>query len=192
MDANRIRRFVAPVAVVVGLALALAACGSSGEEVGVRGNAGAVAGALNTAPPAAVGDGGATKSVAYHGIEFTVPGNWPVYDLTADPTTCVRFDVHAVYLGHPGADMRCPAIVVGRTDAVLVEPVDGSTAAANGAAHASEAGQLNGLSVATDRSALIEHEVYATFADQGVEATVSFSTEDQANQVLGSFTAATK
>jgi hypothetical protein len=192
MDANRIRRFVAPVAVVVGLALALAECGLSGEEVGVRGHAGAVAGALNTAPPAAVGNGGATKWVAYRGIEFTVPGDWRVYDLEANPTTCVRFDVHAVYLGHPGADMRCPAIVVGHTDAVLVEPVDGSTAAANGAAHASEAGQLNGLSVATDQSALIEREVYAKFADQGVEATVSFSTEDQANQVLGSFKAATQ
>ena len=43
-----------------------------------------------------------------------VPGDWPVFDLAADPSTCVRFDVHAVYLGHPGADMNCPAGLVGR------------------------------------------------------------------------------
>ena len=69
------------------------------------------------------------RTVSYHGVEFDVPAGWPVYDLAADPTTCVRFDVHAVYLGHPGADMSCPATVIGRADAVLVEPVDGSTPA---------------------------------------------------------------
>ena len=31
-----------------------------------------------------------------------------------NPSTCVRFDVHAVYLGHPGADMACPAGIIGR------------------------------------------------------------------------------
>ena len=62
------------------------------------------------------------RTVAYHGLEFDVPGSWPVYDLDADPSTCVRFDVNAVYLGHPGADMQCPAGIVGRADAVLVEP----------------------------------------------------------------------
>ena len=55
----------------------------------------------------------------------TCPADWPVHDLAADPTTCVRFDVHAVYLGHPGADMDCPAGLVGRADAVLVEPTEG-------------------------------------------------------------------
>ena len=34
---------------------------------------------------------------SYHGVEFDVPAGWPVYDLAADPTTCVRFDRHAVY-----------------------------------------------------------------------------------------------
>jgi hypothetical protein len=82
--------------------------------------------------------------------------------------------------------------VVGRADALLVEPVDGSAAAANGAAHASEAGQVNGLAVATDRSAVIEHELRATFDDQGVTATISFADEDQANRILGSFKAASR
>ena len=61
------------------------------------------------------------------GCSSTCPADWPVYDLAADPSTCVRFDVHAVYLGHPGADMNCPADLVGRADAVLVEPTDGGS-----------------------------------------------------------------
>src|SRR4029077_13467793 len=65
------------------------------------------------------------RTVVYHGVAFEVPGDWPVYDLGADPSTCVRFDVHAVYLGQPGADMNCPAGLVGRADAVLVEPTEG-------------------------------------------------------------------
>ena len=64
--------------------------------------------------------------------------------------------------------------------------------ATNGAAHASEAGQVNGLSVATDRSAAIEHELHATFADQGVIATITFVNENQADRILGSFKAASR
>ena len=66
------------------------------------------------------------RTVTYQGVQFDVPADWPVHDLAADPTTCVRFDVHAVYLGHPGADMDCPAGIIGRADAVLVEPTEGS------------------------------------------------------------------
>jgi hypothetical protein len=64
----------------------------------------------------------AVKTVVYHGYEFQVPAGWPVYRLDQHPTTCVRFDVHAVYLGTPGADMRCPAGLVGRTQTVSLIP----------------------------------------------------------------------
>jgi hypothetical protein len=49
----------------------------------------------------------------------------------------VRFNRHAVYLGDPPADQRCPAAAVGRTEAVLIEglrsrgavlPMDGAVA----------------------------------------------------------------
>ena len=40
-----------------------------------------------------------TRIVRYHGYRVTVPRAWPVYDLAADPTVCVRFNRHAVYLG---------------------------------------------------------------------------------------------
>jgi Domain of unknown function (DUF1906) len=54
-----------------------------------------------------------------------------VYRLDRDPATCVRFDRHAVYLGQPGGDERCPADAVGRTDAILVQPLVASSASAS-------------------------------------------------------------
>jgi glycoside hydrolase-like protein len=70
----------------------------------------------------------AMKTVAYAGYEFQVPASWPVYRLDEHPKTCVRYDVHAVYLGRPGTDMRCTAGLVGRTQTVSVIPGEGVTA----------------------------------------------------------------
>ncbi|MBI1758639.1 MAG: DUF1906 domain-containing protein [Actinobacteria bacterium] len=64
-----------------------------------------------------------TRTVTYHGVRLTVPASWPVIDLTANPTACVRLDRAAVYLGQPGPDQDCPAGLVGRTDTVLIEPL---------------------------------------------------------------------
>jgi hypothetical protein len=77
------------------------------------------------AQPAVPGaTGPPTKAVSYRGYHVAVPASWPVYDLARWPTTCVRVDVHAVYLGHPGRSQRCPAHLVGRTTALLLEPYD--------------------------------------------------------------------
>lgn len=57
----------------------------------------------------------------YHGLALRVPAHWPVIDLSAHVSTCVRFNRHAVYLGSPSAEQRCPAHQIGRTDAILVE-----------------------------------------------------------------------
>lgn len=62
------------------------------------------------------------KTVVYHGYEIQVPASWPVYRLDENPATCVRYDVHAVYLGIPGTHMRCPPGLVGRTQTVSVIP----------------------------------------------------------------------
>lgn len=70
------------------------------------------------------------KTVVYKGYEFQVPASWPVYRLDEHPQTCVRYDVHAVYLGEPGPDMRCPAGLVGRTQTVSFIP--GKAGAASG------------------------------------------------------------
>ncbi len=70
--------------------------------------------------------------VRYHGYTLVVPATWPVYDLAANPSACVRFDRHAVYLGRPSARQRCPAHAVGRTEAILVTPLAAHGASAQG------------------------------------------------------------
>src|SRR6266496_6546462 len=44
----------------------------------------------------------ASQTVTFGGYTVSVPASWPVYDLTKNPRQCVRYDVHAVYLGTPG------------------------------------------------------------------------------------------
>jgi hypothetical protein len=74
----------------------------------------------------------AMKTVVYDGYEFQVPASWPVYRLDQHPQTCVRYDVHAVYLGEPGPNMQCTAGLVGRTETVSFIP-GGAGAAGTGA-----------------------------------------------------------
>ena len=82
----------------------------------------------------------ANQMLRYHGYRLVVPSSWPVYRLSTSSTTCVRFDRHAVYLGRPGANQRCPAHAAGRTEAIQVAPAaqssrsGGEAAALNGAA----------------------------------------------------------
>ncbi|MEX1008968.1 MAG: hypothetical protein WD271_14135 [Acidimicrobiia bacterium] len=165
------------VALAAFVAVAAFGCGSAGPEVSAR----------NARPQAEPTAAAGTQTVRYRGVEFTVPGDWPVYDLDADPSTCVRFDVHAVYLGHPGEDMQCPANVFGRSEAVLVEPLDGATVTA-----ADTVGTANahGLAVATDPRAAIEHEVRAALPGAGVAVTISFNDEAAGQQLLQTFKAA--
>ena len=72
--------------------------------------------------PAAPAPAPAMKTVVYHGYAFQVPASWPVYRLDQHPRTCVRYDVHAVYLGTPGTNMDCAAGLIGRTQAVSFIP----------------------------------------------------------------------
>ncbi|MFC5911709.1 DUF1906 domain-containing protein, partial [Streptacidiphilus monticola] len=81
------------------------------------------AGPADAATAAAHGaKAGAIKQVSYQGYRFSVPRSWAVVDLTRNPDTCVRFDRHAVYLGHPGTNQACPSHMIGRTEALLIEP----------------------------------------------------------------------
>ena len=84
------------------------------------------------------------KTVVYHGYEFQVPADWPVYRLDQHPTTCVRYDLHAVYLGTPGANMQCPAGLVGRTQTVSVIP-SATVAAGSGSTTVDQRQQPDGL-----------------------------------------------
>ena len=71
-----------------------------------------------------------TKAVPYLGHVFTVPASWPVVNLAQHPGTCVRYDEHAVYLGTPSADQKCPSNVMGHTDTILIEPAAKTTKSA--------------------------------------------------------------
>lgn len=117
-------------------------------------------GVLATGVPAAADD---TRTVEYSGYRTTVPASWPVYDLTREPDRCVRYDTHAVYLGRPGADQDCPARAIGRTEALLVEPLDDASRT-----------RLSGLAsgVRDEAGAL-----WATFDDDGVAVTASYGTD---------------
>jgi hypothetical protein len=144
----------------------------------------------------------AMKTVVYHGYEFQVPASWRVYRLDLHPTTCVRYDVHAVYLGTPGADMRCPAGLVGRTQTVSVIPST-TVAAGSGSATVDQRQQPDGLA-GTEVRALPavhgavtqnpdEHELRAALgaASLGVTVLATYGTDPAAvEQVLGTLRAA--
>lgn len=74
------------------------------------------------APPGMAAPPG-TRTVVYDGYEVSVPANWPVHRLDEEPQQCVRYDTHAVYLGVPTANQRCPAWLIGRTETVSILPV---------------------------------------------------------------------
>jgi hypothetical protein len=63
------------------------------------------------------------RSVTFDGVSLDVPASWPVIDLSRHPAACPRLDVHAVYLGRPGPHPACPAGLLGKTEAVMIEPL---------------------------------------------------------------------
>ena len=81
----------------------------------VPGVLGGTAGALGAAAPA-------LKAVSFRGYRFEVPAAWPVISLASHPATCVRFDLHAVYVGQPGTDQHCPSWLMGATESILIYP----------------------------------------------------------------------
>ncbi|MBF9066956.1 DUF1906 domain-containing protein [Streptacidiphilus fuscans] len=135
--------------------------------------------------PAADGATTATHVVIYHGYHVRVPAAWPVVDLTASPRACVRFDVHAVYLGRPGAGTDCPAHLVGRTEALLIEPLDGA-----GAAVDAPGTVFAPAGTATYRRAHGKQsvgEIHFVVPGAGVMVTASFGTNRaEAERILGS------
>jgi hypothetical protein len=129
------------------------------------------------------------QTVDYHGYEIQVPASWPVYDLAADPTRCVLFNQHAVYLGTPGANQKCPTHAYGRTEAVLVQPEQSSLPAGSvelGSDTASFSGQLT----ATETT---RHTVQFTAPGPGVQITATYgSDEAQVRTILSGARMTTK
>ena len=92
--------------------------------------------------PAAALAAPGSKVVTFRGYRVSVPASWPVFRLAAAPATCVRFNRHAIYLGRPAARQVCPAQPVGRTEAILVQPLGhaGQVLPATAAAGAADSG----------------------------------------------------
>jgi hypothetical protein len=140
---------------------------------------GAVTAALFTcagvpAASAASSGAAATQVVDYHGYEIRVPASWPVYDLATDPTRCVLFNQHAVYLGTPGADQQCPDEAFGRTEAVLIEPEQTSVPPGTvrlGSDTASFAGALS-----TDDAT--SHVLQVAAPGPGVQVTATYGSDE--------------
>jgi hypothetical protein len=182
----------------IGVALALSACGGGDDPTVSAGSEGTTTIPSVPTTPLAPDDTSATRVlpgfqvIEYGGLQFAVPEDWPVYDLAQEPTRCVRFDQHAVYLGHAGPDQDCPAQLIGRTDAIQIEPLDATSEAS--AARATEpSSTLSGLPIRLDPSHALTLRVSAVFESAGVVATLTFSDDDAlAQQILGMVGAATQ
>jgi hypothetical protein len=112
-----------------------------------------------------------TRVVDAFGVRATVPAEWPVYDLAAEPTRCVRTDRHAVYLGHAGPTPDCPAQLVGRVETLQIEPLDQQTPDAG---LATAAADVNGLAAGLDPAADTTHALVASLPDRHALVTVTF------------------
>jgi glycoside hydrolase-like protein len=96
--------------------------------------------------------GAGAKTIHFGGETVTAPDAWPVIRLAGRPHACVRLDRKAVYLGAPGPSQHCPAGVIGRRRAILLDPGAQARAAAARAqasriqpAHVSAASEYTGL-----------------------------------------------
>lgn len=183
-----------PVAVLALCAvIALSACGDGGPSIRAEPDAtttstepepttSTTAGEPTTTTTQAV-DG---QVVRYQGLQFVVPADWVVYDLAAAPTTCVRADRHAVYLGTPGPKPDCPAHVVGHTETVLLTPL--ATASQIAVARATEGGVLNGIAVRTDPKPDSAGALTVVLPDLGLAAFITFGGSIAvANEIAASF-----
>ncbi|WP_073814390.1 glycoside hydrolase domain-containing protein [Kitasatospora sp. CB01950] len=123
--------------------------------------------------------GQGAKQVDYQGFHARVPADWPVVDLAANPRTCVRFDVNAVYLGTPGADQDCPAhLAPGRSDGLLIQP-----AVAGRTQGTVVPGRPIGKSVLDDAAA--GRQIQARLGAGGLEVTATYAvSSDQVRRIL--------
>ncbi|GAA2499992.1 glycoside hydrolase domain-containing protein [Terrabacter carboxydivorans] len=138
------------------------------------------------APAAPVG----TRPVDYRGVHVTVPADWKVVDLDADPTRCLRLDVKAVYLGRPGSQQDCPAHLVGRTDTLWLHPGSDRATAASTATTAS-ASRVGRLTAHTGSDPVARTKV-ARFTAQDVQVDATWgSRESTVDDVLATATTST-
>jgi len=202
MSLHRPRRVFDALAVALVGGVVLAACGGgSGPSVASPGSqAGQSVTTSTTVPTSSTSSTSTTvpastttttavpageQLVTYSGLQFEVPSAWPVYQMSSDPNQCVRFDVHAAYVGAEGPTPQCPATLIGRTEAVQVEPLNTQSEESQ---IATQPETLNGLSVRVDPNGAANAADTVVFPDQGVVAVITFRSDPAlATQILQSF-----
>jgi hypothetical protein len=101
-----------------------------------------------------------------------------VYRLDRDPSRCIRYDRHAVYLGQPGANQRCPAHLVGRTATISIQATGSTPRPASSVADpvgtGAAAGALPQVVGSVTRDAQ-DQEMGISLADPGVSVTGTFT-----------------
>ena len=145
------------------------------------------------APPPQPLDSHATKTpltriVQYHGYQVTVPGSWPVYDLAADPSQCVLFNVHAVYLGTPGSAQDCPATALGHTESLFIQAVSPASAPSSAVVLPGTSAALPqnaALPAAATAAAAVSHMLQVEVSVAGVLVTAAYgANETQIRTIL--------
>ncbi len=124
------------------------------------------------------------QSVTFGGVSVRVPASWPVISFAGNPAACPRLDIHAVYLGTPGADPICPARLVGKTEAVMLGPM---TAAA--ARPAAKTGARARAAVIRNQRA--DQAITEQFPRAGVRVSISYrASQALAEKIRSSITVA--
>ena len=119
----------------------------------------------------------AGRVVSYHGYQLRVPASWPVYRLGTTSTRCVLFNRHAVYLGNPGADQRCPVRAFGKTEALLIQPLGSLAGLPPGTVvRTGRAVALPGGPVAAEDAA--SHVLRLALPAAGVQVTATYGTDE--------------
>ena len=154
---------------------ALVTAGCAGNGSARLSTSGAPAPASPAATAGATAPAPAWKTVTYGKAKFDVPAAWPVYDLSTDTGRCVRFDQHAVYLGHQGPAASCPAHLLGRNETAQVEPLDARSQA--NLLPGAQTKTINGLPAAIQPFGQAGNNTVAGFATVGVVVTVTWSTD---------------
>lgn len=151
------------------------------RKIAIGAAAAALLGFAGVSPAAAASSSTIYQTINYHGYDFQVPASWPVYNLANDPTRCVLFNQHAVYLGAPGADQQCPPRAYGRTEAVLVQPEPASVPAGT-AELGSDTASFSGTLTTAETTG---HTVQFTAPGPGVQVTATYgSDETQIRSIL--------
>ena len=97
-----------------------------------------------------------------------MPAAWPVIDLALHPSTCIRLDRSALYLGSPGAQSNCPAHAVGRADTIWLRPAKAGQMDQQANPSASQGARVGTLPAQVSVEA-VSHDKHAQFVTAGVQ-----------------------